>query len=187
MGLLNINEGIFKIDDININSDNIFELRNIVGYVPQEINILNSNYRENIAFGDENINDERVTEALKQAQLFEVVEEKGGIYAENVSELSQGQKQRLMIARALYRNPEIIIFDEATSSLDVVTENEIVEMLTKLKGDKTIIGITHRLSTVKKCDKLIYLNDGIISDCGTFEELENRYSDFKKLVNLSKI
>ena len=147
---------------------------------------INANYRENIAFGEENIDDEKVIEALKQAQLYKTVLEKGGIYT-IVSELSQGQKQRLMIARALYRNPEIIIFDEATSSLDVVTENEIVEMLTKLKREKTIIGITHRLSTVKKCDKLIYLKDGTVSDCGTFEELEKRYSDFKKLVNLSKI
>lgn len=186
MGLLNITSGNFKIDKININEENIYGLRDIVGYVPQEINIINSDYRENVAFGEENINDKRVIEVLEQAQLLKMVEEKGGIYAK-VSELSQGQKQRLMIARALYRNPEIIIFDEATSSLDVVTENEIVEMLTKLKGEKTIIGITHRLSTVKKCDKLLYLKDGIVSDSGTFDELESRYSDFKKLVNLSKI
>ena len=186
MGLLNVTSGNFKIDKININEENIYGLRDIVGYVPQEINIINANYRENIAFGEENIDDEKVREALKQAQLYKTVLEKGGIYT-IVSELSQGQKQRLMIARALYRNPEIIIFDEATSSLDVVTENEIVEMLTKLKREKTIIGITHRLSTVKKCDKLIYLKDGTVSDCGTFEELEKRYSDFKKLVNLSKI
>ena len=186
MGLLNVTSGNFKIDKININEENIYGLRDIVGYVPQEINIINSDYRENVAFGEENINDKRVIEVLEQAQLLKMVEEKGGIYAK-VSELSQGQKQRLMIARALYRNPEIIIFDEATSSLDVVTENEIVEMLTKLKREKTIIGITHRLSTVKKCDKLIYLKDGTVSDCGTFEELEKRYSDFKKLVNLSKI
>ena len=186
MGLLNVTSGNFKIDKININEENIYGLRDIVGYVPQEINIINANYRENIAFGEENIDDEKVIEALKQAQLYKTVLEKGGIYT-IVSELSQGQKQRLMIARALYRNPEIIIFDEATSSLDVVTENEIVEMLTKLKREKTIIGITHRLSTVKKCDKLIYLKDGIVSDSGTFDELESRYSDFKKLVNLSKI
>ncbi len=186
MGLLNITSGNFKIDKININEENIYGLRDIVGYVAQEINIINSDYRENVAFGEENINDKRVIEVLEQAQLLKMVEEKGGIYAK-VSELSQGQKQRLMIARALYRNPEIIIFDEATSSLDVVTENEIVEMLTKLKGEKTIIGITHRLSTVKKCDKLLYLKDGIVSDSGTFDELESRYSDFKKLVNLSKI
>lgn len=186
MGLLNVTSGNFKIDKININEENIYGLRDIVGYVAQEINIINSDYRENVAFGEENINDKRVIEVLEQAQLLKMVEEKGGIYAK-VSELSQGQKQRLMIARALYRNPEIIIFDEATSSLDVVTENEIVEMLTKLKGEKTIIGITHRLSTVKKCDKLLYLKDGIVSDSGTFDELESRYSDFKKLVNLSKI
>ena len=186
MGLLNVTSGNFKIDKININEENIYGLRDIVGYVAQEINIINSDYRENVAFGEENINDKRVIEVLEQAQLLKMVEEKGGIYAK-VSELSQGQKQRLMIARALYRNPEIIIFDEATSSLDVVTENEIVEMLTKLKGEKTIIGITHRLPTVKKCDKLLYLKDGIVSDSGTFDELESRYSDFKKLVNLSKI
>ena len=101
--------------------------------------------------------------------------------------LSQGQKQRLMIARGLYRNSDVLIFDEATSSLDVETEHEITQMLTSLKGNKTIIVIAHRLCTLKECDKLIYINDGAIVDIGTFEELEKSHDYFKNLIKLSQI
>lgn len=120
---------------------------------------------------ENNINEEFVIESLKQAQLIDVVEKSGGINS-MIRGLSQGQKQRLMIARGLYRNSDVLIFDEATSSLDVETEHEITQMLTSLKGNKTIIVIAHRLCTLKECDKLIYINDGAIVDIGTFEELE---------------
>ena len=101
--------------------------------------------------------------------------------------MSQGQKQRLAIARALYRDSEILIFDEATSALDVQVENEITEMLKTLSTSKTIIAIAHRLSTLKACNKLIYLKDGKIVDIGTFSELSARHEDFHNLVKLSSI
>ncbi len=188
MGLLTVNSGKITVDDKEITNENINAFRNLVGYVPQEINLLETSFKNNVAWGqnDANIDEERVIESLKLAQMYDFVEENGGINSE-IRGLSQGQKQRLMIARGLYKKPEILIFDEATSSLDVETEHEITKMLTSLKGNKTLIAIAHRLSTLKECDKLIYLKDGVIVDIGTFEELENRHEDFKNLIKLSQI
>ena len=144
-----------------------------------------------MAWGCDKINDERVIKALKAAQLYDVISE----YTEGINSniiigsngLSQGQKQRLAIARALYRDPQILIFDEATSALDVQVESEITEMLKTISSSKTIIAIAHRLSTLKACNKLIYMKDGQIIDIGTFEELSFKYPDFDNLVKLSSI
>lgn len=188
MGLLPVNSGKITVDKEEITEKNINAFRNLTGYVPQEVNLLENSFKNNVAWGqdEKNIDDERVIESLKLAQLYDFVQENGGINSV-IRGLSQGQKQRLMIARGLYKNPEILIFDEATSSLDVETEHEITKMLTSLKGNKTLIAIAHRLSTLKECDKLIYLKDGVIVDVGTFEELENRHEDFKNLIKLSQI
>ena len=188
MGLLPINSGKITVDEEEITEKNINAFRNLTGYVPQEVNLLEDSFRNNVAWGqdEKNIDKELVVESLKLAQLYDFVQENGGINSV-IRGLSQGQKQRLMIARGLYKNPEILIFDEATSSLDVETEHEITKMLTSLKGNKTLIAIAHRLSTLKECDKLIYLKDGVIVDIGTFEELENRHEDFKNLIKLSQI
>ena len=188
MGLLPVNSGKITVDNEEITEKNINAFRNLTGYVPQEVNLLENSFKNNVAWGqdEKNIDDERVIESLKLAQLYDFVQENGGINSV-IRGLSQGQKQRLMIARGLYKNPEILIFDEATSSLDVETEHEITKMLTSLKGNKTLIAIAHRLSTLKECDNLIYLKDGGIVDVGTFEELENRHEDFKNLIKLSQI
>lgn len=188
MGLLPVNLGKITVDNEEITEKNINAFRNLTGYVPQEVNLLENSFKNNVAWGqdEKNINYERVVESLKLAQLYDFVQENGGINSV-IRGLSQGQKQRLMIARGLYKNPEILIFDEATSSLDVETEHEITKMLTSLKGNKTLIAIAHRLSTLKECDKLIYLKDGVIVDVGTFEDLENRHEDFKNLIKLSQI
>ena len=188
MGLLPIKSGEIFVDDVKITEENFSTLKNLTGYVPQEISLLEDNFKNNVAWGQDenNINEEFVIESLKQAQLIDVVEKSGGINS-MIRGLSQGQKQRLMIARGLYRNSDVLIFDEATSSLDVETEHEITQMLTSLKGNKTIIVIAHRLCTLKECDKLIYINDGAIVDIGTFEELEKSHDDFKNLIKLSQI
>lgn len=188
MGLLPIKSGEIFVDDVKITEENFSTLKNLTGYVPQEISLLEDNFKNNVAWGQDenNINEEFVIESLKQAQLIDVVEKSGGINS-MIRGLSQGQKQRLMIARGLYRNSDVLIFDEATSSLDVETEHEITQMLTSLKGNKTIIIIAHRLCTLKECDKLIYINDGAIVDIGTFEELEKSHDDFKNLIKLSQI
>lgn len=188
MGLFQADSGKILLDDVEINEKNIANFVNLIGYVPQEVNLLEDTFKHNVAWGqdDDSINEEEVVESLKQAQIYDVVEQNGGIN-EVVKGLSQGQKQRLLIARGLYRKPEILIFDEATSALDVETEHEITKMLTSLKGNKTIVAIAHRLSTLRECDKLIYLKDGAIVDVGRFDELENRHEDFKNLIKLSQI
>jgi ATP-binding cassette, subfamily B, bacterial PglK len=193
MGLLPIDSGEIFVDNVGLNQKNFSALRKLIGYVPQQINILDGSFKRNVGYGlpEVKIDDTKVINALKKAQLYDVVERfEEGINAKVIvgaAGLSQGQKQRLAIARVLYRNPEILILDEATSSLDLETENEITQMLTALKGETTIIAIAHRLSTLKSCDRLIYLKKGEIVDTGTFEELSAKHPDFNKLIKLSQI
>lgn len=192
-GLLPATSGEILVDGTKLTKNNFPEFRKIIGYVPQEINVLEKSFRENVAWGvsKEEIDDNLVVQALIDSQLNDFMKEyKEGIYAVPFIDskgISQGQKQRLAIARALYRKPEILIFDEATSSLDLQVEHEITDMLNHLKKSKTIIAIAHRLSTLKSCNKLIYLKDGKIVDIGTFEALSQRHSDFDNLVKLSSI
>lgn len=193
MGLLPIDSGEIFVDDLRLNQENFNALRKLIGYVPQQINILDGSFKRNVGYGlpENKIDEERVINALKKAQLYGFVcGFEDGIKANAIvgsAGLSQGQKQRLAIARVLYRNPEILIFDEATSSLDIQTEHEITQMLNALKGEKTMIAIAHRLSTLKSCDRLIYLKKGEIIDTGTFEELSAKHADFKKLIKLSQL
>lgn len=193
MGLMPIKDGEIFVDDTQITQENFGALRKLMGYVPQQINVLDGSFKRNVAWGidEDKIDEEKVVEVLKKAQLYDfVMGFEDGLNSKAIlgsSGLSQGQKQRLAIARTLYRDSEILIFDEATSSLDVETENDITNMLNELKGDKTIITIAHRLSTLKSCDRLIYLKDGKIVDTGSFEELSNRHKGFEKLVKLSRL
>lgn len=193
MGLLPVGHGEIFVDNIKLNDKNFSMFRNIIGYVPQQVNIMDKSFKENVAWGipPEDIDEKGVIKALKAAQIYDfVMEFKDGIYTPAISSsngLSQGQKQRLAIARALYRDPEVLIFDEATSSLDVKVESEITEMLTTFSSSKTIIAIAHRLSTLKACNKLVYLKEGRIVDIGTFEELSERHEDFEALIKLSSL
>lgn len=193
MGLLPIDSGEIFVDEVQLNQKNFSALRKLTGYVPQQINILDGSFKRNVAYGlpDEEIDEEKVINALKKAKLYDFVTEfDEGVNAKVITGsagLSQGQKQRLAIARVLYRNPEILIFDEATSSLDVETEHEITQMLNTIKGEKTIIAIAHRLSTLKSCDRLIYLKKGQIIDTGSFEDLSAKHIDFQKLIKLSQL
>jgi ATP-binding cassette subfamily C protein len=95
--------------------------------------------------------------------------------------------QRIGIARALYREPEIIVLDEATSNLDVKIENKLTEVISNIKGSKTIIAIAHRLSTLVNCDRIVYLKNGRLVDVGTFQELSSKHSDFEEILKLSRI
>lgn len=193
MGLLIPQSGEIFVDNLKLTPKNFYKFRHIIGYVPQQINVLDKSFKENVAWGipSEKTDEEGVIKALKASKLYDFVcEFKDGINAKPLigsNGLSQGQKQRLAIARALYRDPEILIFDEATSSLDVQVESEITDMLTTLNNSKTIIAIAHRLSTLKTCNKLVYIKDGKIVDIGSFEELSQRHTDFCNLVKLSSI
>lgn len=163
-----------------------------IGYIPQEFTIINGTIKENVTFGAEEQNDEAVIDALKKAQLYDFIEHNfsQGIYTNpfiDSSGFSHGQKQRLALARAIYSNPDILILDEATSSLDLKTEDEICNVLMTLKGEKTIIAIAHRLSTIKSADKIIFMKNAEISDIATFEELVINNTDFKELVDLASL
>lgn len=190
-GLLPADSGEIIIDNTELSQKNFQKFRRMLGYVPQQINILDKSIKENVAWGCKEINDSKVVNALRSAQLYNVIEEYPQGIESNIivgsNGLSQGQKQRLAIARALYRDPQIIILDEATSALDVQIEHEITEMLKEISSTKTIIAIAHRLSTLKACNKLIYMKNGTIVDVGTFAGLSEKYEEFENLIKLSSI
>ena len=184
-------KGEIFVDDIKLTSSNYSMFRNIIGYVPQQVNILNKSFKENVAWGIpvNEIDDHGVKKVLEAAQMLEhVMNFKEGINAQAISEqngLSQGQKQRIAIARALYRDPEILIFDEATSSLDVKVEKEITDMLTNFNKNKTIIAIAHRLSTIKNADRIAVINEGELAELGSHDELmQIPYGKYKALYEM---
>ncbi len=192
LGLLDYKGDIY-VDEKRLNSDNIQSFRNIIGYVPQKTNTINGDIYINVAWGIERkeINKEKVEEVLKTAQLYDQLKQtENGLEIElslNGTGLSGGQMQRIGIARALYRDPEIIVLDEATANLDVKIENKLTEILDGLKGNKTIIAIAHRLSTLVNCDRVAYIKEGTIIDIGTFDELCQKHPDFEEIVKLSRI
>lgn len=192
LGLLEY-KGTIYVDDERLNADNIQKFRNIIGYVPQKTCTVQGDIYANVAWGIErkDIDKEKVDEVLKTAQLYDQLKQtENGLEIELKQDgtgLSGGQMQRIGIARALYRNPEIIILDEATANLDVKIENKLTDILANFKGDKTIIAIAHRLSTLVNCDRIAYIKDGTIVDVGTFQELSSKYPDFEEIVRLSRI
>ncbi len=155
-----------------------------IGYVPQEVFISNNSIRENITIGfdSKTVADEYVWEAIEQAELAEFVrqipDQLDYAVGESGSNLSGGQKQRIGIARALVSKPSLIIFDEATSNLDSETEKRLSDSILKLKGMRTLIIVAHRLSTVRDADRVIYLDNGVISGSGTFDELRSNNEGF---------
>jgi len=178
IGLLKPSEGKVEVDKLDINS-NLHNWFNKIGYVPQSVYLTDDTIRKNIAFGlkEENINDDLVKKAVEKTSLDKFLTNlQNGlntIVGEKGIRLSGGQQQRIGIARALYRDPEILIFDEATSSLDISTEEKIMDSIQFLKRKKTLIIITHRLSTVKNCDKIFFIDKGKIIKQGTPKEILN--------------
>ncbi len=164
LGLLKVRSGKITCDGVNI-FDNYPAWLAQIGYIPQSIYLVDEPVRNNIAFGiaDDEIDDERIWEVLEEAQLKDFIETlPGGLdtaIGDRGVRLSGGQRQRLGIARALYHNPEILVFDEATSALDNETEQAVMEAINSFHGRKTMIIIAHRLNTIEKCD-IIYKVDG---------------------------
>ena len=144
----------------------------------------------NIAYGlnEDKINFQKVKEAAKIAQISEFIENKlplkyETIVGEDGIRLSGGQRQRLSIARAIYTNKDVLIMDESTSSLDVITEKQIIDSLIKSKLNKTIIFVTHRVNSLRNCDNILILNDGKIDAYGKYNDLENNSKTFKNFLN----
>jgi ABC-type bacteriocin/lantibiotic exporter with double-glycine peptidase domain len=163
-GLLIPTNGDISVDGISI-FENITSFRSIVGYVSQFIYLQDDTLDKNITFSMPNSFNKQKLEEVKKLSLIDEFSEKlpskgMTIIGENGISLSGGQRQRIGIARALYRDPEILIFDEATSALDTVSEESIIKNVGKLKRRKTMIIITHRKSTLKDCDKIYTLKEG---------------------------
>ena len=180
LGLLEPQKGTLEIDGQVITKKNLKSWQRSIGYVPQHIFLSDDTVEGNIAFGagPKEINQNSIIRASKIANLHEfVIDELPKKYQTKIGErgirLSGGQRQRIGIARALYHNPKVLILDEATSALDNQTEKVVMEAINNLSKDMTIILIAHRLSTVKKCDKIFLMEKGQIKNEGTFEELIN--------------
>ena len=177
MGLLSPTTGEFTVDETIINNDSIRSWQLRIAHVPQSIYLADTSIYENIAFGLplNNINYDQVIIAAKKAQIHETILSLPLGYNTKVGErgirLSGGQRQRIGIARSLYKKADVIVFDEATSALDNKTENYVMSSIDNLDKDLTIIIVAHRLSTLKKCDKIIKIENGQIVETGTYSEI----------------
>ncbi len=178
------NSGKFLVDDLEITENNIRGWHKKIAILPQDFFLMPLSVLDNVTFGDkkEEIDIERVNWALKKAEIFDMIKD-----INKKPELSYGQKHRLALARAFYQKADVLFLDEATSSLDLETEDKVSKSISKLKGEKTIIAIAHRLSTLKECDALIFMKEGKIIDKGTFRELKEKYPDFENMLELSTL
>ena len=184
MRFYDVNGGEILINGINLKDIKIHSLRQNIGLVTQRVYIFNDTVAKNVAYGRE-FNEDAVINALKLANAYEFVSKLDDgintILNEFGTNLSGGQRQRIAIARALYQNPQILIFDEATSALDNESEKEITKAINNLRSKKIIFVIAHRLSTVENADKIAVLSDGKIIDSGSDEELSKRNEIYAKL------
>ena len=169
LGLLHVQEGTITCDGMSI-FDNYPSWLAKIGYIPQSIYLIDESIRDNIAFGidADRIDDKRIWEVLEEAQLKEFVEELPEGLETTIGDrgvrISGGQRQRLGIARALYHNPEILVFDEATSALDTDTEKAVMDAINSFHGRKTMVIIAHRLNTIAKCDVIYKVEDEMITE-----------------------
>jgi|SaaInlV_120m_DNA_3_1039746.scaffolds.fasta_scaffold05247_4 ATP-binding cassette, subfamily B, bacterial PglK len=188
LGLLEPNKGQLVADGAEITSGNVRAWMQSVSYVPQDIFLTDASVTENIALGvqPEAIDHERIRSAARIARIDQfIIEDLPHGYETSVGErgvrLSGGQRQRLGIARALYHDADLIVFDEATSALDNLTEAEVIEAIDALPGDKTVLMIAHRLTTVKRCDRIIVLENGHIVGCDSWDGLMTSNASFERL------
>jgi len=184
MRFYDVNGGEILTNGINLKDIKIHSLRQNIGLVTQRVYIFNDTIAKNVAYGRE-FNEDAVINALKLANAYEFVSKLDNgintILNEFGTNLSGGQRQRIAIARALYQNPQILIFDEATSALDNESEKEITKAINNLRSKKIIFVIAHRLSTVENADKIAVLSDGKIIDSGSDEELSKRNEIYARL------
>ncbi|MBQ9319124.1 MAG: ABC transporter ATP-binding protein [Bacilli bacterium] len=183
--MYNITSGKITIDDIDINELDEESIRGNITIIGQNPYIFNMSITDNMKLVKEDVTLKEIKEACKLACLDDFIEQLPDKYYTVIGEggvnLSGGQRQRLAIARALIQKTEIILFDEATSALDNETQSKIQEAITNLKGEYTILIIAHRFSTIMNCDKINFIENGRVIDCGTHEELLNRCDEYKSL------
>jgi ATP-binding cassette subfamily C protein len=192
LGLIEPTEGTISIDGQDFADPAVVRRwQNGIGYVPQGLFLVDGSLAENVAFGTIDPNPERVREALEIAQLSEyVASQPEGIHApvgDYGDRLSGGQKQRVVIARALYRDPDLIAFDEATSTLDMSSEKALTDHVLRFKSTKSLLAIAHRLGTIQHCDRIIFLEKGRLTGFGPFEQLKADNPNFKSLAALANL
>ena len=184
-------QGEITIDDISINDYKLADLRGLIGIVTQESMLFNDTIFNNIAFGVDNPDKEKVIEAAKLANAHDFICEQENGYDTNIGDqggkLSGGQRQRICIARAIMKNPQILILDEATSALDTESERLVQEALSNLMKDRTSLVIAHRLSTIKNSDNIIVMNDGKVEESGKHDDLIAQNGTYKRLHELQLI
>ena len=184
-------EGRITIDGTDIKDVSLKDLRSLMGNVNQDPILFNDTIFNNIAFGVENATREQVEAAAKIANAHDFIMEKEEGYQTNIGDrgvkLSGGQRQRISIARAILKNPPILILDEATASLDTESERIVQDALDKLMSSRTTIAIAHRLSTVKNADEIIVMDEGRIVERGTHDELIAKQRYYKKLYDMQAL
>ena len=175
------------VDTKSINSINIKSLRSQIGYVPQDVFLFSDTIENNIKFGSISSTDKEVIDVCKIADIHNNIEGFENKYKTLLGErgvnLSGGQKQRISIARALIRKPKLLIFDDCLSAVDTETEENIIKSLNNLNYSTTSIIVSHRISSIKNANKIIVLNNGMIEEYGTHDQLMNRNGYYKQTYN----
>jgi subfamily B ATP-binding cassette protein MsbA len=186
-----VNDGTIKIDNVDIKDMDLHSLRNLIGLVTQDSILFNDTIKENILLGKPGASDEDIIDALKIANAYEFVQDlPNGIYTnigDSGNKLSGGQKQRLSIARAVLKNPPIMILDEATSALDTESEKLVQVALENMMQNRTSIVIAHRLSTIQKADVIVVMKKGKIVEQGKHDELIAMNGTYNKLVSMQSL
>lgn len=185
-----VNEGSITINGIDIRQLRVRDLRSLMGNVNQEAILFNDTFYNNITFGVENATREQVEEAARIANAFDFIMDTEDGFDTNIGDrgcrLSGGQRQRISIARAILKNPPILILDEATSALDTESERSVQEALDRLMKDRTTLVIAHRLSTIRNADLICVMHEGEIVERGTHDELIALNGHYKRLVDMQK-
>ena len=185
-----VQEGEVLIDGINVKELGIHDLRQLIGNVNQEAILFNDSFRNNITFGVNSATQEQVEQAAKIANAHEFIMQTEHGYDTNIGDrggrLSGGQRQRVSIARAILKNPPILILDEATSALDTESERLVQDALERLMKTRTTVAIAHRLSTIKNADEICVMHEGEIVERGTHEQLLAQGGYYKKLHDMQK-
>lgn len=186
-----VQEGEVLIDGINVKDLGIHDLRQLIGNVNQEAILFNDTFRNNIAFGVDKATDEQIAEAAKIANAYDFIMQSEQGFETNIGDrggrLSGGQRQRVSIARAILKNPPILILDEATSALDTESERLVQDALERLMKTRTTVAIAHRLSTIKNADEICVLHEGRIVERGTHDELLSMDGYYKKLNDMQSL
>ena len=186
-----VQEGEVLIDGINVKDLCVHDLRQLIGNVNQEAILFNASFKDNIRFGKTDATDEEIANAAKIANAYEFITKSEHGFDTNIGDrggrLSGGQRQRVSIARAILKNPPILILDEATSALDTESERLVQDALEKLMKTRTTVAVAHRLSTIKHADEICVLHEGKIVERGTHDELIRKDGYYKKLHDMQQV